>query len=66
VCYWLRKKRFYRAWLRDSWNWEILWNGNECGKNKVMRISSQPSPIQIMNEDKQPENVEYFRYFVAW
>jgi len=27
-----------------------------------MRISRQPSPIQIMLDQKQPENVEYFRY----
>jgi hypothetical protein len=31
-------------------------------KNKVMKISRQPSPIQIMTEEKHPENVEYFRY----
>jgi hypothetical protein len=28
-------------------------------KIKVMRISRQPSPIQIMMDKKQPENVEY-------
>jgi hypothetical protein len=28
-----------------------------------MRISRQPSPIQIMTEQKQPENVEYLKYF---
>jgi len=27
-----------------------------------MRISKQPSPIQIMLYQKQPENVEYFSY----
>ena len=32
------------------------------GKNRVMRLSMQPSPVQIMIEEKQPENVEYFRY----
>jgi serine kinase of HPr protein (carbohydrate metabolism regulator) len=31
-------------------------------KTKVMRISRQPSPIQIMIYLKQPENVEYFKY----
>jgi hypothetical protein len=31
-------------------------------KNKVMRISRQPSPIQIMINQKQLENVEYFNY----
>jgi hypothetical protein len=29
-------------------------------KTKVMRISRQPSPIQIIVDQKQPENVEYF------
>jgi CYTH domain-containing protein len=29
---------------------------------KVMRISRQPSPIQIMVDQKQQENVEYFNY----
>jgi hypothetical protein len=38
----------------------MLWNGNECGKAKVMRISRQPSPIQIRLDKKQPGNVEYF------
>jgi len=31
-------------------------------KNKVMGISRQQSPIKIMVDEKQPENVEYFRY----
>jgi hypothetical protein len=31
-------------------------------KTKVMRISRQPSPVQIMIDQKQPENVEYFNY----
>jgi len=31
-------------------------------KFKVLRVSSQPSPIQIMVDQKQPENVEFFRY----
>jgi hypothetical protein len=34
-------------------------------KNKVMRISRQPSQTQIMIEEKQPENVEYFRYLCS-
>ena len=29
-------------------------------RTKVMRISRQPSPIQVMADQKQPENVEYF------
>jgi hypothetical protein len=31
-------------------------------KTKIMRISRQPSPIQIMTYQKQLENVEYFNY----
>jgi hypothetical protein len=31
-------------------------------KTKVMRILRQPSPIQIMIDQKQPENVQYFNY----
>jgi hypothetical protein len=31
-------------------------------KPKVMRISRQPSPIQIMIDQKQLENVGYFNY----
>jgi hypothetical protein len=32
------------------------------GKTKVMRISRQPSPMKIMIDQKQLENVEYFNY----
>jgi hypothetical protein len=31
-------------------------------KTKIMRISRQPSPIKIMTDQKQLENVEYFNY----
>jgi hypothetical protein len=31
-------------------------------KTKVMRISRQPSPLKVMMDQKQPENVEYFNY----
>jgi hypothetical protein len=31
-------------------------------KTKVMRISGQPSPMKIMIDQKQLENVEYFNY----
>jgi len=34
-------------------------------KTKAMRILRQPSPIQIMIDHKQPENVEYFNCWVA-
>jgi len=40
----------------------MLWNGNECGKNKIMRISRQPFPVKIMIDQKQLENVESFKY----
>jgi hypothetical protein len=45
--------------------------GRCCGmeinveKTKVMRISRQPSPIEIMMDQKQLENVEYFNYLAA-
>jgi hypothetical protein len=32
------------------------------GKTKVMRISKEPSPVQIMIDQKQQRNVEYFKY----
>jgi hypothetical protein len=31
-------------------------------KTKVMRISRQPSPVKIMVDQKQLENVESFKY----
>jgi len=31
-------------------------------KTKVMRISRQPSPIQIITDQKQVQNVECFNY----
>jgi hypothetical protein len=34
------------------------------GKTKVMIVSRQPSPIPIMTDQKQTENVEYFKYIV--
>jgi len=38
----------------------MLRNGNERGKNKAMRISRQPSPVQILIGQKQPADLEYF------
>jgi hypothetical protein len=32
------------------------------GKRTVMRILRQPSPIQIIINQKQPENLEYLNY----
>jgi len=40
----------------------MLWNGNECGKTKVMRISRQPLPVKIIIDQKQLENVESCKY----
>jgi hypothetical protein len=40
----------------------MLWNGNECEKSKVMRISRQQFPVQITTDQKQMENVEYFKH----
>jgi len=34
-------------------------------KTKVMRISRQPSPVTIMLDQKQLENVEYFKYLAG-
>ena len=31
-------------------------------KTKVIRISRQPSPLEIMIDQKQQENAEYFNY----
>jgi hypothetical protein len=31
-------------------------------KTKVMRISRQPSPVKIMIDQKQLENVDFFKY----
>jgi hypothetical protein len=40
----------------------MLWNRNECGRNKVMRSSRQPSSVQTVIDQKQQENVEYVDY----
>jgi hypothetical protein len=41
----------------------MIWSGNKCGKKtKLMKIPGQLSPVQIMVDPKQPENVEYFNY----
>jgi hypothetical protein len=38
----------------------MLWN--ECGTNKIMRISRQPFSVKIMIDQKQLQNVESFKY----
>ena len=42
-----------------------IWYGMEMNVQTiiVMRILRQPSPVQIMIDQKQPQNVEYFKYF---
>jgi hypothetical protein len=37
--------------------WKRTWK-----KTKVMKISRQPSSVEIMIHQKQPENAEYFNY----
>ena len=32
-------------------------------KTEVMKISRQSSSVQVMRNQKQPENVEYYNYF---
>jgi hypothetical protein len=39
----------------------MLWDGGEREKIKVMKISRKPSTLQIMIDQKRPENVEYFK-----
>jgi hypothetical protein len=39
----------------------MLWNGNECEKTEVMRISRKLPPEQIRIHKKQ-EYTEYFSY----
>ena len=43
--------------LYDAMEWKLMWK-----KNKLIRISMQPSPMQIMIDQKQAENVEYLTY----
>jgi hypothetical protein len=43
----------------------MLLNINRCGKTKVMRISRQQFPIQVMIDQIQPENVEHFNYLCS-
>ena len=35
---------------------------NNVEKSEIMRISRQPSPVQIVTGQKQPENVQHFNY----
>jgi hypothetical protein len=38
-------------------DWKLVWQ-----ETKVVRISRQPSPVQIMIDKNQLKNVEYFKY----
>jgi len=40
----------------------MLWNGNECGKNKSIENFKKPLPVKLMIDQKQLENVESFKY----
>jgi hypothetical protein len=40
----------------------MLWNEIKYEKTKVIKILREPSPGQIMIDQKQLENVEYFSY----
>ena len=61
LCYWLRTvlqgmiDRVYE--IGGFYGMEM-----DVAESKVMRISRQPSSIQIMTDYKQPKNVEYFNY----
>lgn len=39
----------------------MLWNVKECG-DKVIGMSKQSSQVQITIDQKQLDNVEYFKY----
>jgi hypothetical protein len=43
----------------------MLWNGNKCGKTKVMKNSRQKFPVKFMIDHKQFENVEYLNIWVG-
>jgi hypothetical protein len=40
----------------------MLWNVNKCGKTKVVRISRLIFPVKIMIDQKQLENIDFFKY----
>jgi hypothetical protein len=63
LCHWLRKKQCYSAQLI-----RLIETGRFYGmeinmeETMEMRISRKPYPLQIMTDQKQLENVEYFNY----
>ena len=40
----------------------MLWHGSEGGKHKNKENFRRPSPVTIIIDQKQPENVECFKY----
>lgn len=60
-CYYLKKERYNRARLVDKL-------GRRHGmditvtESKLLRISRQETPVQIIIDQKQLKNVEYFMY----
>jgi hypothetical protein len=40
----------------------MLWNGNECRKTNVMKISRQQSSVHFVINKKQMDHVENFNY----
>jgi hypothetical protein len=44
--------------LEDAMEWNVE-------KTKVMRISRQPSPVKIMIDQKEIENMDSFKYLVS-
>ena len=61
LCYWLRKKQCYKAWLiqwlklEDTVEWKWIWKKSDKNLKAI-------TPVQIMIDQKQLENVEYFNY----
>jgi hypothetical protein len=42
----------------------MLWNENECGETKLMRILRQPIPVKLKIDQKQLGTVEFFFKYV--
>jgi hypothetical protein len=40
----------------------MLWNGNECGQNKIYEVFETTIPSKNYDRPKQLENVESFKY----
>jgi hypothetical protein len=45
---------------------EMLWNGNECAKTKVMRISRQPLPVKIIVDQNNWRMWNFLNIWVAF